>query len=276
MLRLNTGNLRCFLAGIFITLLAPNLYSQENPEDKPKQKYSFYLMWGYNRDWYTHSTLHFKGSNPNGNYDFEVDHTRAHDRADMHDFFHTPITIPQYDINIGFMFNEKKGWGIEGSWNHLKYIMYDNETRHVKGQIYGQSINQDTLISPNFVKFEHTNGNNYLMLALVKKVVLYESKSGKVRFCGLNKTGGGVLIPKTDSRIMGYHNDGPFKLSGFVIGTTGSLRLELFRYFFLDTGLQGALAMYTWGIIYNGSVHHNFLSLQYTYSAGVNIPIGKN
>ena len=111
------------------------------------------------------------------------------------------------------------------------------------------------------------------MLALVKRFVLYESKSGMIRFSGLSKNGVGVLIPKTDSRILGYHNDGPFKLSGFVIGTTASLRLDICKYFFLDTGLQGALAMYTWGKIYNGSVHHNFLSLQYTYSAGMNIPI---
>ncbi|MBO9701667.1 MAG: hypothetical protein J7604_15785 [Sporocytophaga sp.] len=231
-------------------------------------------MWGYNRDMYSRSTLHFAGSNPNGSYDFKVEKARAHDQPDMDNFFRTPPTVPQYNLNIGFMFNEKKGWGIEGSWNHLKYVMNDNEVRHVKGEIYGQRIDKDTLITPDFVKFEHTNGNNYLMISLVKRLVIYESKNKNLRFGGLVKPGGGVLIPKTDSRVLGYHNDGPFKLSGIVIGVTGSLRIDLFKYFFLDTGLQAAEAFYTWGKIYNGRVKHNFLSLQYTYAAGINIPIG--
>lgn len=267
-------SLRSFAVLLSLSSIVVTARAQDNSGTKEKKGSSFYIMWGYNRDHYSRSTLHFTGSNPNGDYDFKVLKVRAHDQPDMDNFFRTPPTVPQYNLNIGFMFNEKKGWGIEGSWNHLKYVMNDNEVRHVKGEIYGQRIDQDTLISPDFVKFEHTNGNNYLMLSLVKRLVLYESKNNYVRFSGLIKPGGGVLIPKTDSRVLGYHNDGPFKLSGIVVGVTGGLRVDLFRYFFLDTGLQVAEAFYTWGKIYNGKVRHNFLSLQYSYAAGINIPIG--
>lgn len=268
------------IALVVCLLSLQQVFSQTTPSDQPKAtgnckaKRSFYFTWGYNRDWYNRSDLHFQGSNPNGDFDFTIRKARSHDQPDMAHFFHKPLTVPQYDMNLGFMFNENRGLGIEVSWNHLKYVMYNSEVRHVTGEIYGNRIDKDTLIDPAFVLFEHTNGNNYLMVSLVKRFVLCESKSGNLRLSGIDKPGLGVLIPKTDSRLMGYHNDGPFKLSGLVFGNTLSLRLDFFKYFFVDTGLQGAFAWYTWGKIYNGTVKHHFFSLQYIWSAGINVPIG--
>jgi hypothetical protein len=258
-------------------LLNFNSYSQESSDSKRKVKGTVYLVWGYNRDWYTHSTLHFKGSNPNGDYKFDVKDARAHDQPDMQHILHRPLTVPQYNLNFGYFFNDKHDLGIEGSWNHLKYVMYNNEVRHVSGQIYGNSINQDTLVGIDFVRFEHTNGNNYAMISLVKRMTLFKTKKDFLRINALFKYGVGGLVPKTDSRLFNYHNDGPFRLSGFVTGVNVGLRVDLFKYFFLDTNFQGAFADYTSGIIYNGRVHHHFFSLQYIWAAGINIPLsGKN
>jgi hypothetical protein len=254
-------------------LISFNAFSQESSEPKCKMKGTFYLVWGYNRDWYTRSTLHFKGNNPDGDFDFEVRNTRAHDQPDMQNILHRPLTVPQYNLNFGYFFNDKHDLGIEGSWNHLKYVMYNNEVRHVSGQIYGNNIDKDTLVSTDFLKFEHTNGNNYAMISLVKRIVLLKTKNDLLRINALVKYGVGGLVPKTDSRLFNYHNDGPFRLSGFVTGVNVGLRVDLFRYFFLDTNFQGAFADYTSGIIYGGRVRHHFFSLQYIWSAGINVPL---
>jgi hypothetical protein len=260
-----------FIFGLLFSLPS---YSQNDVVPKTcKMKGTFYAAWGYNRDWYTNSTLHFNGTNPNGNYDIKVKHTHAHDQPDMQDLLHTPISVPQYDLNIGYFFNDKRDLGLEISWNHLKYVMYNDQVRHVTGEIYGRQIDKDTLVTPDFVKFEHTNGNNYAMISLVKRVVILKTKNNLLKVSGIFKYGIGGLVPKTDSKLFGYHNDGPFKLSGVVTGLNTGIRIDLFRYFFFDTNFQGAFAEYTNGKIFQGRVRHHFFSLQYIWALGINVPL---
>jgi hypothetical protein len=233
-----------------------------------------YVTWGYHRDSYTKSDIHFK-DHKTDDYDFTLENARAKDRLDMKDFFHTPPTVPQYVLNVGYFFAKKPSWGIEVSWDHLKYIVIDNQVMHMKGTFRGKSYDLDTLVTPQFVHFEHTNGNNYLMVSAVRKFSLLPQGHFRNHLSVLVKAGAGGLVPKTDSSIMGNHNDGPFRLSGFVIGASTDLRYELFHYFYLEGGLKGAFADYTNAKVYEqGRAKHTFFSLQYIWALGVNIPLG--
>jgi hypothetical protein len=174
---------------------------------------NFYVTWGYHSDHYTRSNIHFK-DNQTDDYNFTLERAKAKDKPDMHDFFHTPLTVPQYSFNLGYFFANKEEWGIEVSWDHLKYVVIDNQTMHLTGDIRGKHFDLDTLVTPGFVHFEHTNGNNYGMVSVVKRFPLFRGKYNRVyRLSLLTKAGVGGLVPKTDSYIMGNHNDGPFRLS---------------------------------------------------------------
>jgi hypothetical protein len=235
---------------------------------------NFYLTWGYHRDHYTRSTIHFK-DNQTDNYNFTLEKAKAKDQPDMHDFFHTPLTVPQYVFNIGYFFANKSKWGIEGSWDHLKYVVIDNQRMHLVGDIRGQHFDQDTLVTPAFVHFEHTNGNNYAMISGVRRISLLGGEFNRVnRLSLLTKAGAGLLVPKTDSHIMGNHNDGPFRVSGIVFGVSTALRYDFYRFFYIEGSLKGAFADYTSAKVYKeGRAHHTFFSVQYIWSAGVNIPL---
>ncbi len=111
-----------------------------------KQK-TMYFTWGYNRDWYSASTIHFKNTKTD-NYDFTFIDAKAHDNPSMYEYWHLDrLTIPQYDMSIGVMLNDKHDLGIEISWNHLKYVVTDNQVIHVQGQIRGHYIDKDTLVN---------------------------------------------------------------------------------------------------------------------------------
>ena len=240
---------------------------------------NFYLTWGYHRDQYTRSSIHLKDEKSGDitlpHYDFVLEKARAQDRLDGHDFFHTALTVPQYVINVGYMFANKP-WGMEVSWDHLKYIVNDNQMMHVKGEFNGAYHDVDTLVTPDFVHFEHTNGNNYLMISAVRKFSLLGDGKFKNHLSFLVKAGAGGLVPKTDSYIFKHHNDGPFRLSGFVVGASTALRYELFRYFYLEASMKGAFADYTAAKLYEaGRAQHHFFSVQYIASAGINIPLHK-
>ncbi|WP_227687078.1 hypothetical protein [Spirosoma arboris] len=267
------------ITGLFYSLLYPVLAQQSFPENSiklGKQRGSLYFTWGYNRDWYTKSTIHFRNTTTD-NYDFTFIDAKAHDRPDMESFYKpNALTIPQYDMNLGYFFNDKRDLGIELSWDHLKYIVTDNQVIHVKGQIRGHQIDKDTLVTPDFVHLQHTNGNNYLMLNLVKRQKLWHSKAFQLSAMG--KVGAGPLISYTISSVLGNNDDGYFHYHGVVAALSGGFKLDILKYFFIQTDLQGAWVDYTntkLGADHQGLATHHFYSLQYKYLFGFNYPLGK-
>ncbi|RYF73879.1 MAG: hypothetical protein EOO39_09610, partial [Cytophagaceae bacterium] len=86
-------------------------------------KGTFYFSWGYNHEAYSRSTIRFRNTTTD-NYDFTIVNAHAHESPDMHDFWRiTYLTIPQYQMNGGYYFKKGNGWGVELSWDHLKYTV---------------------------------------------------------------------------------------------------------------------------------------------------------
>ena len=240
----------------------------------PRDHGSVYLNWSYNRDWYTKSNIRFR-NDKSDDYDFTFHDAVAHDHPSMSDFWKlNNLTVPQYDLTVGYLFHDKHDLGIEVSWNHLKYVVDDYQTMRVSGEIRGYKFDRDTLVTPNFVHLQHTNGNNYLMVNLVKR---WQFLAGRhVTLSGVGKVGGGPMISYTISSIFTSHAEGPFHYEGWVAGASGGLRLEFYHYFFLNTDFQGAFANYTNSYIGAdrlGRVTHHFGSGQLIYGFGFNVPI---
>ena len=182
---------------IVITFIAQSTFSQNNlvPPSGKKTPGSFYLTWGYHRNAYTTSTLHLE-DHASGSYAFTLYDAKAKDQPDMHNLLTTPISVPQYVFRMGYFFNNKRDLGVELSWDHLKYVVADNQVMHLKGTIHERYYDVDTLVTPDFVHIEHTNGNNYAMVSVVKRSTFFEPGNGKHKLSGLFTGGAGVLIPK--------------------------------------------------------------------------------
>src|SRR6201993_4751164 len=116
-----------------VTLLICVCFSALSQSDtttvKKKKKFTFYGMWGYNREAYTKSTIHFKNNGtagPNdpvhGSYDFYINNVKAHDSPDFDKIAGSwsdviNLTIPQFNFRIGAYFNNKKDLGLELSYD---------------------------------------------------------------------------------------------------------------------------------------------------------------
>ncbi|CAN5351266.1 membrane protein [soil metagenome] len=239
-----------------------------------KRKGTIYVTWGYNRDWYSESTIHFKNTKTD-NYDFTFINAKAHDNPSMERYWQLDrLTIPQYDFTVGYLFNDERDLGIEISWNHLKYVVTDNQIIHVVGNIRGRYIDKDTLVTPDFVHLQHTNGNNYLMVNLVKRIKIVKSKNFQLSAIG--KVGAGPLISYTISTILGSVDNGHFHYHGWVAGTSVGLRFNIYKYFFIQSDIQGAFANYTnteLGADRQGLATHHFYSLQWIWAGGLNLTL---
>lgn len=239
----------------------------------------FYFSWGYNRDWYSKSNIHIyrHDVNPANSYDFMLFDAKAHDKPDMWRWWQLDrLTIPEYDLTIGYDLNNRYGLGFEVAWNHLKYVVTDWQMIHLKGQIHGTPIDRIAPLNPDTVHLQHTNGNNYLLFNVVKRQSILNRE--KIQISAILKAGVGPMISYTIDTILGDSDPGYFHYHGWVGALSGGMRISFLKHFFIQTDMQGAFANYTntkLGHEHLGRAVHHFYSLQWTYEAGASFPIGK-
>ena len=274
------------LALFFICIVFPFtlLKSQDSLTiHSPQLKGTFYIGWGYNKDWFSKSDLHFKNSSSEYNpitknydsYDFIIYDAKAKDRSGFKDILHTDITIPQYVYRIGYFFNRKPDLGIEINFDHVKYVVRDYQTLHVKGMIKDQYIDQDTLINPeNFLHFEHTDGANFMMLNFIKRQHLAVSKKNMHHLSGIAKMGAGIVIPKTDVILFGQEMDNRFHIAGYCMGVEMGLRYDAFKYIYLEYTGKETFANYTNVLVIgSGKANHAFWTFENILVLGLQIPM---
>ncbi len=246
-------------------------------------KGTIYFSWGYNKDWFTKSDIHFKNStgeynpvtNQKDKYDFTLYNLTAKDRPGFKNMLTTPLTIPQYVYRLGYYFNDKRDLGIEINFDHAKYIVDDWQTVHLKGSIRDVQYDKDTLVDPQkFMHFQHTNGANFLMLNLMKRQTLFASKNEKHRLCAIAKAGAGIVIPRTVVNLFGQGSNNFWHIAGFCAGIDAGLRYEAFKHVFLEYTAKGTFADYTDVLtIGSGRANHHFWAFENILAAGVQIPL---
>ena len=267
------------IALLAISLCTSISNAQDSARVKKHRAGQLYFSWGYNRDWYSASTIHFVNNNPDPlkSYDFTLVDAAAHDKPDMEGYWNLDrLTIPQYDFTIGYQFNDKHDLGVEINWNHLKYVVTDWQNVRLKGQIHGTPIDRVAPLDPDTVHLQHTNGNNYLLVNVTKRVKLLTTKHLEVGL--IAKAGAGPLISYTISSILLYYDPGYFHYHGWVVATSVGVRASFLKYLFIQSDMQGAFANYTnttMGSKRDGISTQTFYSLQWTWEGGVMIPIGK-
>lgn len=202
---------------------------------------------------------------------------KANDKPDMDNWWYFDrLTIPQYDLNMGYFFNDKHDFGIELGWNHLKYVVTPYQMVHLKGVINGVSYDQQMTLYDTLFHMQHTNGNNYLILSLVKRQTFLATKD--IQVSAIAKAGAGPMISYTIDTVLGDRDNGYFHYHGWVAAASLGLRISFLKYLFIQSDFQGAYANYTntkLGHDHLGYARHHFYSLQWTWEGGMQFPVGK-
>ncbi len=238
-------------------------------------KHQFYFCWGYNTEWYTRSNI--KITQPYLQNDYMFENIQGHDhRGWDNQLFQKPISIPQYNYRLGYIFNKKKGLGLELNFDHTKFIATDGQQAHLKGILRGASV--DTVItfseSNGFFYFLN-NGANFLLLNLVKKYHLYTLTNSKIKIEGLLKAGVGPVIPHVSNKFFGNENTAHFQFGGWNAGAEAALRIVFLNYVYIDYSNKVDYARYSNLKIYEGNAKHAFGTYEMVLSLGLNFPAGK-
>ena len=232
---------------IFLLLISTTLFSQEVTQKEVKgNKGKMFVYWGWNRANYSNSDIHFKGSN----YDFVLKDVEAKDKPSP--FAYDPyfkideITIPQTNFRIGYFFHDN--YNVSIGIDHMKYVMKNYETVLIDGMINtggefdGTYANDPILLTYDFLKFEHTDGLNYVNIEVnrfdsLNKWLKINSKD--FVFALTEGLGIGVLYPKTNTTLLGKEKYDEFHVSGYGLSAKVGLNLTAFKYFFVQSEFKG-------------------------------------
>lgn len=223
----------------FVLLFSSNAFL--SIAQKGKLFKGMYVQWGYNKEWYTNSNIRFKLSN--GDI-FTLKNAKAHDKPNFDAIYKNPgdISIPQYNYRVGFYLNDKNTKAIEINFDHIKYVVTDGQTVHVKGIIDGKNVDGNSILDPNtFLALEHTDGGNLLHINYVEQKTLLMNKAKTRPLVNLIwKAGAGINIPRTDFTYRGDRLNNAFHIAGYNLSGEAGARFYISRrLFFEGTGKTG-------------------------------------
>lgn len=239
-----------------------NVKSFETKEKSKKG--TFYFGFGSHRAFYSRSDIRFV--NPSYPFDFTLHNVRASDDGGIR----WDNKAPQYSYYVAYYFN-KKNFGIRFQFDHIKYIMRTNQQVLMTGNIDGINYNKYVLTSPDFIEFEHCDGANYAMLSVFRQKKITGNHKNFLEF--LYEAGAGLVIPKTESTIMGKYYHDRYAVSGYMAGASAGLRYNFLNNFFVETNVKGAYANYLHFLIADGYGKQHWLSAQVLLMAGVRLHI---
>jgi hypothetical protein len=239
--------------GLIIILSVANSFAQDIVSEKytAHNKGKWFIFWGGNRDAYAKSDIRFTGKN----YDFTIQDAVADDKPKgWHIDYINParMTIPQTNLRIGYYVSDK--YNVSIGVDHMKYVVRQNQTFNVNGTInlpsseVGSSFNgtynnTPTVMTENFLKFEHTDGLNYVHAEIARVDDISKwfklPNTDKVQINFTEGLGFGFLYPRTDSSLLGKTRHDDYHVAGVGISAKAGLNFTFFKYFFLQTELKG-------------------------------------
>lgn len=236
-------------AAILFACISINTFAQE--QIKAPEKYTatnkgkFFVSWGGNRESFSESDITFRGDD----YHFTLYDVVAHDKPKgYHIDYINPsrMTIPQTNFRIGYFVNNH--YSIALSLDHMKYVMYQDRAVTINGYYpnpgsYGEVLPDDKIIlTEDFLTFEHTDGLNYINTEFSRyddiSSLFKINNTDKIQINLTEGISGGILYPKTNTKLLGKDRHDDFHVSGFGAAIKAGLNITFFKHFYLQTELK--------------------------------------
>jgi hypothetical protein len=214
-----------------------------------------YFQWGYNKDWYSISSIRFVDR---GSHDFLIYDVKARDRPDYSAIYKNPlhITIPQNSVRLGLYIDEQHTRAIELNFDHAKYVVDDDQVARVAGEINGERFDKDTLIG-DLLHFEHSDGANFLQVNYVAQDPIWQNSKRTIASL-VYKAGVGVVIPRSDVTILGKRLNNRYHIAGYIMSLEAGARYYPVQNLFVELTLKGGYADYLNALTVEGgtAIHH--------------------
>lgn len=241
------------LLGCLLFTFSSILFAQSIKTAKysTSNKGKFFFSWGGNRESFSKSDINFKGEN----YNFTIKNAVARDKPKgWHIDYINPsrMTIPQTNAKIGYFISNK--YSISLGVDHMKYVLQNNINQVVDGVINlpntaagslynGVYNNKNVFLLKDFVKFEHTDGLNYIYTEFSRlddiSTLFNLKNTDKFQINITEGLSGGILLPRTNSTLLEKERYDQFHLSGYGMSLRAGINLTFYKHFFIQLDLKG-------------------------------------
>ena len=216
------------------------------PTKKQVNKGKIYMLWGWNQDWYAPSSIHFTGKD----YDFILTDVKAHDKQsdfNYETYFHPKyITYPQTNLRLGYYISDK--YDISIGVDHMKYVVSSVQDVRIRGYIRdesiydGEYINRLFHINEDFLRYEHTDGLNYINIELTRNDDLLQQfvsiNPDKFQLNSMLGFGLGPVMPKSNVTLWNNVRNDEFHFAGYGFSGKAGFNAIFYKYFFLRTEVK--------------------------------------
>lgn len=231
---------------ILLLILSAPVYGQKQKTKNSYARGTLFGYWGYNRSFYSKSTIRFQG---NG-YDFQMKGSVAHDNPDPVSwkyFDPARITVPQFNARLGYYIRDH--WAISFGYDHMKYIFADQNHVRLSGYV-AEGIDTVSGLSGNYddveyvtdrtnFHYENSDGLNYLRFEVTRTDQWYATRSKWFAFSTNLGLGTGGILSFNDFRFAGRDDRRTISLSGYGISGHVGARFEFFKHIFLQSNFSG-------------------------------------
>jgi hypothetical protein len=153
---------------------------------------------------------------------------------------------------MGYFINDH--YSIAIGWDHMKYVMTQDQIANVDGYINlpadqpgsafnGTYDNVPTAMTEDFLKYEHTDGLNYVNTEFSRhddiSAFLHLPNTDKVQINMTEGVGAGILFPKTNTTLLGKERHDDFHVSGYGVSMKAGINFTFFKYFYIQGELKG-------------------------------------
>jgi hypothetical protein len=242
--------LKTLFISIVFLLLNFQLFSQETIKIHDKytahNKGKFFVSWGGNRETFSKSDIHFKGTD----YDFTIYDVSAKDRPKgWHIDYINPgrMTIPQTNLRIGYFVSDH--YSVAIGVDHMKYVMDQDIAVKISGNYpnkntFGETLpNNQVLLTEAFLTFEHTDGLNYVNTEVSRhddiSKLFQIGNTDKIQVNLTEGIGVGLLYPKTNAKVFNKERHDDFHVSGYGASIKAGLNITFFKHFYIQGELKG-------------------------------------
>jgi len=128
----------------------------------------------------------------------------------------------------------------------LKYVMVRDQTTTITGEINrrgsvynGTYANDSIQLGYNFLRYEHTDGLNYVFLELNRHDEWFNLKQSKIRISTVVGAGPALLRPRTDVTLLNRQGRNVYHNAGYGVNGKLGLQVLLFNHFNIASELKG-------------------------------------
>jgi hypothetical protein len=246
----------------YLLLIMPIYALSQNTTNAVKKSRSYYFYWGYHRNFYAPSNIHYKSEH----YDFTLYDAKANDMpASLKQYFDVKnISVPQYNVRFGAEW--KNNWFISIGVDHHKYRLTPTQNIQIGGYIDPSSLtyynadssvtseeqytgafsDQDSLLyRREFMDFHHSNGMNQFRISIEKRIPLFDIPKIKTAIELYAGAGLGAIVCWTDFTFFRTRFLNNLHLSGWGMSGLYGVRFVHKNRFFVQYGFQNGFNFLT-------------------------------